>query len=127
MSWPPKPPLGSNLDRWLIKKCPLTSVWRICPPVDELDVKGGNGAFPTFEDARKRFTEGARALRHWFIGDSCIVRYGDDGHVRVRVTPEYDGDERGFRLSLLRDGKETHFRQWVSLSMALRCGEEWLP
>lgn len=66
-------------------------------------------------------------MRHWFIGDGVVVRYGDDGNARVRVRPEI-GEPRSFRVSLLDEaGKELTVKQRIDLSGALRLGEEWLP
>lgn len=67
-------------------------------------------------------------MRHWFIGDSVVVRYGDDGKVRVRVTPQWDDDQRGYRVTLLdEDSKEIQHSVRLHLASALHCGEEWLP
>lgn len=67
-------------------------------------------------------------MRHWFIGDSVIVRYGDDGKVRVRVTPQWVGEVREYRVSLLHvDGAEITHKVRIDLANALRLGQEWLP
>lgn len=44
--------------RWLIVK--RFGGWYICPPVHLAPTYGGNGEFPTFEDARAAFAAGAR-------------------------------------------------------------------
>lgn len=68
-------------------------------------------------------------MRHWFIGDAAIVRYGDDGErVRVAVASALTRDLRKYRVSLVDgDGREQRFEEWTSLVSALSCGEEWLP
>lgn len=67
-------------------------------------------------------------MRHWFIGDSVIVRYENEmGGPVVRIHPSFEGKVRKYRCSYFVDGHEGKFTEWSNLIDALKQGEEWLP
>jgi hypothetical protein len=70
-------------------------------------------------------------VKHWFIGDSVIVRHGDKGR-KVRVFSEMNDSRRTYRVELHileGDRPDTIVRRehHTDLINALRCGERWIP
>ena len=82
---------GADLDKWLLVRCKLTLLWRICPPVEQYLMFGGN-AFETFEQARKRFQEkihGRGEMNEWKVVAAALRpllrRKGDDEFAAEQV------------------------------------------
>lgn len=67
------------------------------------------------------------AKRHWFIGDSVIVRYDGD-RVGVRIRAGFDGDRRYYRCyGVDINGNDGGYIEYPTLIESLQQGEAWLP